>query len=282
MANGCMRSRVPSNDASPDVEVTVSHSSGQPDRETAKPQEYSQRLQSRVKSFHTDPLHSAAYLSHLAKFLHKPHQISRNARTTNPYRHEPQYPTVAARKTFVYEYRLDKQLEPGGKLKPKLTTFDDIAQYELTPRNSTNNVGFNEVVFMSGRPSAEWLSAIGARYDLDYRFFHQHLSMLPTGQRDWFTAPTLPSRSQDVLRLCIPSIMFFGENRYLDIWSLQKARGDVERQLRQGFRSLHEGIPTDAGLPIVRRVNIHSGDNLVIEQELSICVLQRGQEWTGS
>ena len=134
---------------------------------------------------------------------------------------------------------------------------------------------------MAGRPSPEWLSAVGARYKLDHRFLHQHLNFLPTGQRDWFTAPTLPSRSRTVLRFCIPSMLFVGEHRYVNVDDLRKARGDCERQLLIVFRSLQEGTSTEAGRSIVRRMNIHSGDNLVIEQEVTSCLLKRGDRWTG-
>lgn len=214
-------------------------------------------------------------MSNLAHFLHKPHQKPRNARRPDPQRYRLEALAKEGRRPFIYEYALFPATEP------KLTTFDNVDEYKQTISNNTYNADCNELVFLAGRPSAEWLSAVGARYNLDYRFIHQHLNFLPTGQRDWFTAPTLPSRSYDVLRLCIPSILFMGEHRYVDMNGLQKARGDSERQLRHCFRSLQEGTSTEAGRSIVRRINIHSGDSLVIEQELSSCLLKRGENWTG-
>lgn len=176
---------------------------------------------------------------------------------------------------FVYEYALFPNAHP------KLTTFDDVDKYKQAISIENHNANCNEIVFLTGRPSAEWLSAVGARYKLDYRFFHQHLNFLPTGQRDWFTAPTLPSRSHYVLRFCIPSILFIGEHRFVNIDELQKAREDCERRLMSRFRSFQEGTSIEAGQSIVRRMNIHSGDHLVIEQELSSCLLKRGDRWTG-
>lgn len=180
------------------------------------------------------------------------------------------------RRPVIHEYALFPNVEP------KLTTFDDVDKYKQAISIENHNANCNELVFLAGRPSAEWLSAVGARYKLDHRFFHHHLSLLPTGQRDWFTTPTLPSRSQYVVRFCIPSILFIGEHRYVNPDDLQKAREDCERRILSRFRSFQEGASTEAGQSIVRRMNIHSGDHLIIEQELSCCLLKRGDHWTGT
>lgn len=241
-----------------------------------KTKEYTQSFLARIRSFHSDPLHSAAYLGNLAHFLHKPNRKStRHARPTKPQRFKPDSLAEDQRGPFVYEYALFPDVDP------KLTTFDDVDKYKHAISIGNRNANCNELVFMAGRPSPEWLSAVGARYKLDHRFFHQHLNFLPTGQRDWFTAPTLPSRSHNVFRFCIPTMLFVGEHRYVSVDDLQKARGDCERQLLSRFRTFQEGTSTEAGRSIVRRMNIHSGDNLVIEQELSSCLLKRGDWWTG-
>ena len=208
--------------------------------------------------------------------MHKPNQKSaKHARRPIPRQFKPERLAEEQRRPFVYEYALLPDVDP------KLTTFDDVDKYKQAISIQNYNVDCNELVFLTGRPSAEWLSAVGARYKLDHRFFHQHLNFLPTGQRDWFTAPTLPSRSHNVLRFCIPSMLFVGEHRYVNTDDLQKARSDCEHQLLSRFRSFQEGTSADAGRSIVRRMNIHSGDNLVIEQELSSCLLKREDRWTG-
>ena len=231
----------------------------------------------RIRSFHSDPLHSAAYMGNFAQFLQKPrHKSTRNARSPVSRDHKPNRPTKDENPPFIYEYAI-----PPNGTEPQLTKFNDIATYKQTISNKAYNSDLNEIVFLAGRPSAEWLCAVGVRYNLDYRFFHQHLDFLPTGKRDWFTAPTLPSRSRSVLRLCIPSILFIGEHRYVSLDGLQKARGDCERQLRQRFRRFQEDTSAMAGQSIVRRMNIHSGDNSIIEQELSACLLKRSDKWTG-
>ncbi len=240
-----------------------------------KTREYTQSFLDRIRSFNSDPLHSAAYLSNLAHYLHKPNQKSRHACRPSPQRFKPESFVEDECRPFIYEYALFPDVDP------KLTIFDDVGKYKQAISSENHNADCNELVFLAGRPSAEWLSAVGARYKLDYRFFHQHLSFLPTGQKDWFTTPTLPSRSHKVLRFCIPSMLLVGEHRFVRIDDLQKAREDCERRLQNRFRSFQEGGSTEAGQSVVRRINIHSGDNLVIEQELSSCLLKRGDQWTG-
>ena len=231
----------------------------------------------RIRSFHSDPLHSAAYLGNLAQFLQKPrHKSARNARSPVSRDHKTNKATKEENPPFIYEYAI-----PLDGTEPRVTKFNDVGTYKEIISNKAYNLNFNEIVFLAGRPSAEWLCAIGVRYNLDYRFFHQHLNFLPTGKRDWFTAPTLPSRSRNVLRLCIPSILFTGEHRYVSLDGLQKTREDCERQLRQRFRRFQEDTSTVTGQSVVRRLNIHSGDNFVIEQELSACFLKRSDKWTG-
>ena len=241
-----------------------------------KTNEYTQCFVDRIRSFHSDPLHSAAYLGNLAHFLQNSNQSSaRRARRPNPHRFKPESLIEKECRPFVYEYALFQNTYP------KLTAFDDVDKYKETISDENYNAKSNEIVFLAGRPSAEWLIAVGARYKLDHRFFHQHLNFLPTRQRDWFTAPTLPSRSHNVLRLCIPSMLFIGEHRLVKIDDLQKAREDCARRVRNRFRSFQEATPTEAGQSIVRRMNIHNGDTIVIEQELSSCLLKRGDQWTG-
>ena len=234
-------------------------------------EDYKRFLLSRVRSIGTDPLHSAAYLHNLAHFLRRPSQeIGRNSPILGNWQTAPTAPV----RPFVHEYQLSVTAPP------QLTIFHDVNKYRQSRPNGVQNEDGNELVMMTGRPSADWLGAIGARYQLDHRFFHQHLDLTSTGQKPWYTAPTLPSRSHDVLRLCVPSILFLGD-RHVKLDSLRKARTEYNRQLRSIFRSVRDGMPADSGRSIVRRINIHSGDSLVIEQELSATLIRRSSHWTG-
>ena len=228
---------------------------------------YAERVALRVRSFPQDPLYSEADLRDLAHYLQNPLQRP-VARVESR--------GVSDNLTFIYKYTLSTSNNAV------LTKYNDVTKYEKSCVEKTGTYGANELLFLTGRPSAEWLNAIGAHYNIDARYFQQHLGFLPTGQRDWHGSPSVPSRSRIALRLCVPSIIFVGsEGRYVDPYGLQKARQDCDRQLRQIFQGITAGTLSQAGKSIVRRINIHSGDCMVIEQELSISLFKQGSHWTG-
>ena len=230
-------------------------------------QTYAQGVALRVRSFSADPLYSEADLGDLARYLQNPLQRSPLRAASHG---------VPNSLTFIYKYTL------SASNNATLTKYNDVHKYEKSCLEEKKTSSENELLFLTGRPSAEWLNAIGAHYNIDPRYFQQHLGFLPSGQRDWHGSPSIPSRSRIALRLCVPSIVFVGsEGRYVDPYGLQKARQDCDRQLRQMFQAFTAGTLSQAGKSIVRRINIHSGDCMIIEQELSICPLKRGDHWTG-
>ncbi|KAI4234404.1 MAG: hypothetical protein LQ349_003820 [Xanthoria aureola] len=237
-----------------------------------KLEEYKLSLRGKIRSFRTDPLHSAAYLGNLAHFLQQ--KRGRSGQILSQHGLNQSVPPVNEYKPFIYEYALSTQAGPN------LTVYEKAEQYKTTILNADDTED-NELVFLAGRPSAEWLCAVGARYQIDHRFFHQHLNFLPWGQKDWFTVPTLPSRARNVIRLCVPSILFMGERRYVGRDGLKDARRDSERRLRESLRNIQQSTVAEAGRSIGRRLNIHTGDILALEQEISICFVERKDHWTG-
>ncbi len=226
--------------------------------------QYALALGKRVRSFETDPLHSTAYLTYLAKYLKAPFQ-------KQPRRyHAPFTQLNLPRRPFVHRYKLQASRQPD------YSSFDDLDAYNLAPKS-----GANEVIFLTGRPSAQWLNAVGSKYQVDYRFFHQHLGSLLTSQKHWYTTPGLPCRSMEVLRLCIPSIVFIGsQGRDVDVLGLEMARHDCTDRLRRSLKSIQDSTALDAGSSIIRRMQIHSGSALVIEQEITITLVKKGENWT--
>ncbi|CAL8581396.1 hypothetical protein XPA_007091 [Xanthoria parietina] len=237
-----------------------------------KLEEYKLSLRGKIRSFHTDPLHSAAYLGNLSHFLQQ--KRGHSGRFLSQQGLNQSVHPVNEYKPFVYEYALSTQAGP------ELTAYDKVERYNTTLLNNAGDTEHNELVFLAGRPSAEWLCAVGARYQIDHRIFHQHLNFLPWGQKDWFTVPTLPSRARNVIRLCVPSILFMGERRYVSRDGLKDARRDSERRLRESLRNIQQSTVAEAGRSIGRRLNIHTGDILALEQEISICFVERKDHWT--
>jgi hypothetical protein len=220
-------------------------------------------LTSRVRSFASDPLHSAAYLSNLSGYLTKPFRKPAHRTRYN-------VPSPALRKgcTFFYSYEI------LGPRPSKPVTYDNASVFLSRSGPTSPHEDKSELIFLTGYPSPEWLNAIVFRYGVDHRFLHRHLDFLPSGQRDWYTAPDVPSRSEHFIRLLIPSIVFLGaEDRYVSIKELHKARNACADQLRQKSKNLFGGSQSSTGHSIIRQVNIHSGDAIVLEQAISITVL---------
>jgi hypothetical protein len=224
---------------------------------------YAIALGNRVRSFEAEPLHSIAYLTYLARYLKGPFNKQHNRQQVLQKQNVPQRP-------FIMHY----ELEPG---KPPIPIpFRKPETFKAVPQTG------NEITFLTGRPSAEWLNCVGSKYQLDHRFFHHHLGAILSGQRHCYAIPSLPSRSLQSLRLRIPSIVFIGsQGRNLDIKALEIARDDCNNQLRRTFRSMQDSAASEAGTSIIRKMDIYDGSHLVMEQEVTVYVVPRGAQWTG-
>lgn len=221
-------------------------------------------LKSRVRSLTSDPLHSTAYLSNLASYLNRPFQKPRPARQ-NRFNNGQGELKPRDDHIFFYSYEISR-IRPS-----KPVVYDKVSDFLL---NSTT-VDKSELIFLTGYPSPEWLNAIVARYGVDHRFLHRHVDFLPSGQRDWYTGADVPSRSGHFIRLLVPSIVFVGpEGRYVPVGELQKARNASGEQLRQKAKSFFGRSSFSAGQSIIRNMNIHRGDVLVMEQVITITTMK--------
>jgi len=233
-------------------------------RETAR--RYALAIGDRVKSFDVDPLHSGAYLTYLAKYLKEPFQKA-------PKRQHVFWNTdTAKQRPFVTRYLLKKGKPPAA------SSFIDSHHFS----ESTNSQSENEILFLTGRPSAMWLNALGSKYSLDHRFFHQHLGPIVSGHgQRWDAGPDLPSRSLQVLTLRIPTIVLVGcRGRNLAIHDLEIAREKCNAQLRRAFLGLQDGAASEAGRSIIRRLEVHDGGTMVMEQQITATIIHRGSYWT--
>jgi hypothetical protein len=134
---------------------------------------------------------------------------------------------------------------------------------------------------MCGQPSPQWLNAIGSEYGLDPRFLFRHLEFLSDSQRDWYTSTILPSRAQGILQLWIPSIVFVGASRrFIEYEAMREWRRQCRQHIRDQFKAISLCRKVDVGRSIVRSVNLHSADCMVIEQKISIVLLARQGGWS--
>lgn len=161
--------------------------------------------------------------------------------------------------------------------------YDDVdvfegEEMELGIKDDPPEAGIQQLVFLTGNPSPEWLSAAGAKYHIDAEFYQQHLEYRPTGQHDFFHLPSLPSVSQNVITLCFTTIGFIQPlGRDVSRDEIHRVRLESNEQIQRRFRQDY-GI---AGSSIVRRFYLHDENLFTIEQEASIQILQNNGEWLG-
>lgn len=229
--------------------------SGQLARDDEGPAHY---LQSRVRSFPSDPLHSAAYFRDLLSYLTAKSDKTATARY--------QIPNLSKiENNFLYAYPITSSSQRQA------TIYTNASKFSLA--SSTPG---SELIFLTGSPSAEWLDAIKTRLGVDLRFVQSHMDFLPNSHREWYTNSGLPSRNQHSFRLLVPSIIFIGpEGRNLAASDLHEARIAVSTQLQRRFKSLFAGPLARHGESVVRQVNIHTGDAIVMEQAVTVSVVRQ-------
>lgn len=230
---------------------------------------YALSLCDRAESFDASPLHSASYLTYLAKYLKTPFQKPRR----RPHNFEN--PRPGSPRPFLTQYLLQKDESP------KIQPFHEPHEWAGLPLSSHQN----ELLFFTGRPSADWLNCVGSRYSLDHRFFHQHLGPIISGSGQWASGDLildLPSRSLQVLSLRIPTVITVGsQGRNLEIRDLEIAREKCNAQLRRACQAVQDGAATEVGRSIIRRLEVFDGSTMVMEQQLTGTIVHRANNlWT--
>jgi hypothetical protein len=152
-------------------------------------------MRKRVQSFPTEPLHSAAYLNDIVRYLSNEPPGSARHRAPSPAPKE----------------------------------CNSVYAYEISGSHAPNTVSYSQC--FTGSPSPEWMEALVDRLDVDVRFLHSHLDFIPNAQRDWYTGSNLPSRNRQDFRLLNPSIVFLGmEGKILSVNQLHAARKSCASQ----------------------------------------------------
>lgn len=227
---------------------------------------HAEYLQRRVRYFPSDPLHSAAYFRDLAHYMS---QKPAESDATNYWSAlQPDQPH-----RFLYSF----SLSAGHIQKP--TVYSEASEFLGAPVAKDSS----ELIFITGTPSLDWLEAIFSRLKVSYYFVQSHMNYFLNSDRDWYTSPGTPSRLQHSIRLLIPSIVFVGaEGRRLSARELHEARREIKSQVIRRRKSMSNGLHARQGHSIVRQVNIHSGDTVVLEQTVSISFIQRNKNMKGT
>jgi hypothetical protein len=234
-----------------------------PDPQPPSAETVPELMRKRVQSFTTEPLHSAAYLNDIVRYLNNKPLASARYRVPSPAPKES---------NFLYAY------ETSGSHSPHAVSYSQASMF-LTENANRANL---DLLFFTGSPSSEWMEVLVDHLNVDLRFLHSHLDFIPNAQRDWYTGSNLPSRNRQDFRLLIPSIVFVGtEGNSLSIDQLHAARRSCASQLESKAHAILSGGSRSHGQSIFRQVNVHRGDAIVMEQVISIAITGIGKAQKG-
>ena len=164
--------------------------------------------------------------------------------------------------------------EGASDLRP-IKTADDLFTQES---NATTNG--NQLLFLHGLPSPQWLNAIGGRYRVDPEFYHRHLDFQAiAGRANYFTQPLLPSGLKNTIQLRVTTIGYLQGNK-----KKQSELDDLRLHCSEEMKAYFIPLKKDKWTPgdsVVRSFSIHDAEHWSIEQELSVYVKPNGPNWTG-
>lgn len=245
------------------LSITQMNTSTMSDPEPPNADVVSVSMRRRVHSFTTEPLHSAAYLNDIVRYL--------SDKPPGSARYRAPSPTPKA-SNFLYTYKTSALCSPHSVpySQPSMFLSKDANQTDLN------------LLFFTGSPSSEWLEVLVDHLNVDLRFLHSHLDFIPNAQRDWYTGSNLPSRNRQDFRLLIPSIVFVGtEGNSLSVDQLHAARRSCASQLEKKAHVILSDGTRSHGQSMFRQVNVHRGDAIVVEQVVSIAITGTGKDKKG-
>jgi hypothetical protein len=129
----------------------------------------------------------------------------------------------------------------------------------------------NQILFLKGYPSAQWLNTIGAKYQIDPEFFRQHLDFLcssdPSNKLD-----AMPLHSSSKARMAsfyITTTQSIDSLRSQHV-SSEKKRKACEETMNSYRDSLIMRQNVAVGDPIVRFYSLIDASYSAIEQRVSV------------
>jgi hypothetical protein len=136
------------------------------------------------------------------------------------------------------------------------------------------------ILFINGYPSPAWIVHTGAFCHIDPWFFSSHLRF--RCRRDYFSSPSLPSASRNIITLRIITIGSREKKRgSADQESLDQLRSDGVKAMNKYEQQLMVNRHFKTGDSIVRGFSILDKKHFIIEQDISICLNKLGEDWIG-
>ena len=136
------------------------------------------------------------------------------------------------------------------------------------------------ILFINGYASPAWIVHTGAFCHTDPWFFGSHLRF--RCRRDYFSWPSLPSISRNIITLKIITIGSREKKRgSADQASLDQLRADGVKAMNKYEQQLMVNGHLATGDSVVRGFSILDKKHFIIEQEISICINKMGKDWIG-
>lgn len=154
---------------------------------------------------------------------------------------------------------------------------DDNGYAEIL--NSTRRQCQPSIIFLKGYPSAKWLTTIGTIFPLDPNWFWSYISFKSLG--DFFSLRSESLHPHSIMKLPVLTIgVYQAENQDGDQVPLKELRAAARHDMQRYRENLStENISN--GDSIVRNYFPIDHSYFVIEQDISIAVVQVGNSWTG-
>ncbi len=131
----------------------------------------------------------------------------------------------------------------------------------------------NCLLFLTGYPSAEWLSRLGAHYGIDPEFYHRHLSFLTKSPlpfdkaADDFPPILLSSMQRTCFQMAYMSTGVADDQSPADINQAQEISGEIMQGYLRDLKNGRDWRPMDS---IVRSYSAHACGRFSIRQAITI------------
>ncbi|GLA12455.1 hypothetical protein AnigIFM62618_008400 [Aspergillus niger] len=137
--------------------------------------------------------------------------------------------------------------------------------------------GSGQIVFIRGFISPSWVSAIGSKYNIEPEFFKRHMDFLSMCiDRHSYSFPSLVSSSNNIIRLCVSTILHrddFGGQDLQSQRSYQRSELGSYRLQQLGSNRVR------CGDSLVREYSTVCPRFSVIEQWISLYITKTDREW---
>ncbi|KAL8791630.1 MAG: hypothetical protein Q9195_005779 [Heterodermia aff. obscurata] len=136
------------------------------------------------------------------------------------------------------------------------------------------------ILFLKGYQSPTWSACVGAFCSIDPQYFNSHLSF--RCRRHYYSSPTLPSASKNIIKLRITTIgSREGNNRVSERNqnAVDQLRLRGTSAMRKYQHELFRGARFAAGDSVVRSYTNLDEKHFILEQDMTICLSRLDSSW---